>query len=42
MREMSMVTEWHGLFGAGEKVRQWKPFRRKGEKRLRILDAATL
>lgn len=24
----------------GEKVRQWKPFRRQAEKRLRILDAA--
>ena len=26
---------------AGEKVRQWEPFRRQVEKRLRILDAAT-
>jgi toxin HigB-1 len=26
---------------AGEKVRQWEPFRRRAEKRLRILDAAT-
>ena len=26
---------------AGEKVRQWEPFRRQAEKRLRILDAAT-
>lgn len=25
---------------AGEKVRQWEPFRRQVEKRLRILDAA--
>src|SRR6266446_5186625 len=25
---------------AGEKVRQWEPFRRQAEKRLRILDAA--
>lgn len=25
---------------AGENVRQWKPFRRQAEKRLRILDAA--
>ena len=28
-------------FAAGERVRQWKPFRRQAEKRLRILDAAT-
>lgn len=28
-------------FAAGEKVRQWEPFREQGEKRLRILDAAT-
>jgi len=26
---------------AGEKVRQWEPFRRQAEKRLRILDSAT-
>ena len=26
---------------AGEKVRQWEPFRRQAEKRLRTLDAAT-
>jgi proteic killer suppression protein len=26
---------------AGEKVRQWEPFRVQAEKRLRILDAAT-
>jgi proteic killer suppression protein len=26
---------------AGEKIRQWEPFRRQAEKRLRILDAAT-
>lgn len=26
---------------AGEKVRQWEPFRLQAEKRLRILDAAT-
>jgi len=26
---------------AGEKVRQWEPFRQQAEKRLRILDAAT-
>lgn len=25
---------------AGEKVRQWEPFRRQAERRLRILDAA--
>jgi proteic killer suppression protein len=25
----------------GERVRQWEPFRRQAEKRLRILDAAT-
>ena len=28
-------------FAAGEKIRQWEPFRRQAEKRLRILDAAT-
>ncbi len=28
-------------FAAGEKVRQWEPFRRQAEKRLRILEAAT-
>ena len=28
-------------FAAGEKVRQWEPFRRQAEKRLRIIDAAT-
>ena len=28
-------------FATGEKVRQWEPFRRQAEKRLRILDAAT-
>lgn len=28
-------------FAAGERVRQWEPFRRQAEKRLRILDAAT-
>jgi proteic killer suppression protein len=27
-------------FAAGERVRQWEPFRRQAEKRLRILDAA--
>jgi toxin HigB-1 len=27
--------------GLGERVRQWEPFRRQAEKRLRILDAAT-
>lgn len=26
---------------AGEKIRQWEPFRRQAEKRLRILDAAS-
>jgi toxin HigB-1 len=26
---------------AGEKIRQWEPFREQAEKRLRILDAAT-
>ena len=26
---------------AGERIRQWEPFRRQAEKRLRILDAAT-
>jgi proteic killer suppression protein len=26
---------------AGDKVRQWEPFRKQAEKRLRILDAAT-
>ena len=28
-------------FAAGGKIRQWEPFRRQAEKRLRILDAAT-
>jgi len=28
-------------FASGEKVRQWEPFRKQAEKRLRILDAAT-
>jgi toxin HigB-1 len=28
-------------FAAGEKIRQWEPFRRQAEKRLRVLDAAT-
>ena len=28
-------------FAVGEKIRQWEPFRRQGEKRLRVLDAAT-
>jgi len=28
-------------FAAGGKARQWEPFRRQAEKRLRILDAAT-
>jgi len=27
-------------FAAGERIRQWEPFRRQAEKRLRILDAA--
>jgi proteic killer suppression protein len=28
-------------FAVGGKIRQWEPFRRQAEKRLRILDAAT-
>jgi proteic killer suppression protein len=28
-------------FAAGERARQWEPFRQQAEKRLRILDAAT-
>ena len=28
-------------FASGETVREWEPFRRQAEKRLRILDAAT-
>ena len=28
-------------FAAGEKIRQWEPFRRQAERRLRILEAAT-
>jgi proteic killer suppression protein len=28
-------------FEAGERVRQWEPFRRQAEKRLRALDSAT-
>jgi toxin HigB-1 len=27
-------------FAGGERVRQWEPFRRQAEKRLRVLDAA--
>jgi proteic killer suppression protein len=27
-------------FAAGDRVRQWEPFRRQAEKRLRVLDAA--
>jgi toxin HigB-1 len=30
-----------GRLAAGERVRQWEPFRKQAEKRLRILDAAT-
>lgn len=26
---------------SGERIRQWEPFRRQAEKRLRVLDAAT-
>ena len=26
---------------AGDKIRQWEPFRRQAEKRLRVLDSAT-
>lgn len=26
---------------SGDKIRQWEPFRRQAEKRLRVLDAAT-
>lgn len=40
-----MIRSYHGReterFAAGERVRQWEPFRRQAEKRLRILDAAT-
>ena len=40
-----MIRSYHDKdterFAAGEKVRQWEPFRRQAEKRLRILDAAT-
>ena len=40
-----MITSYHdrdtGRLAAGEKVRQWEPFRKQAEKRLRILDAAT-
>jgi proteic killer suppression protein len=28
-------------FASGERIRQWEPFRRQAEKRLRTLDAAT-
>lgn len=28
-------------FAAGERIRQWEPFRKQAEKRLRILEAAT-
>jgi proteic killer suppression protein len=30
-----------GRLASGEKIRQWEPFRRQAEKRLRILDAAS-
>jgi proteic killer suppression protein len=40
-----MIRSYRGRdterLAAGEKVRQWEPFRRQAEKRLRILDAAT-
>lgn len=40
-----MIRSYRGKdterLAAGEKVRQWEPFRRQAEKRLRILDAAT-
>ena len=40
-----MITSYRGRdterIAAGEQVRQWEPFRRQAEKRLRILDAAS-
>lgn len=40
-----MIRSYHARdaerFAAGGKVRQWEPFRKQVEKRLRILDAAT-
>jgi proteic killer suppression protein len=40
-----MIRSYRGKdterLAAGERVRQWEPFRRQAEKRLRILDAAT-
>jgi proteic killer suppression protein len=40
-----MIRSYRGRdterLASGEKVRQWEPFRRQAEKRLRILDAAT-
>jgi proteic killer suppression protein len=39
-----MIRSYRGRdterLAAGEKVRQWEPFRRQAENRLRILDAA--
>ncbi len=39
-----MIRSWRDReterFAAGEKIRQWEPFRRKAEKLLRILEAA--
>lgn len=40
-----MIRSYRGKdterLAAGEKIREWEPFRRQAEKRLRILDAAT-
>jgi proteic killer suppression protein len=40
-----MIRSYRGRdterLASGESVRQWEPFRRQAEKRLRILDAAT-
>ena len=38
---MSYRDEQAERLAVGEKVRQWEPFRRQAEKRLRILDSAT-
>ena len=39
-----MIRSYHGRltesFAVGGKVREWEPFRRQAEKRLRVLDAA--
>jgi len=36
----SYINKETERFAGGEKIRQWEPFRRQAEKRLRILDSA--